>query len=315
MRAIRKGVGFTLALAFLALPLVIWWQYQAVEDWWRLREYTLPTEIAQLAETTTMTDTAKHIFYVNHPQLIEDVDTFRQNCPQAEQTIVLGCYHSSQEGIAIYDVQDPRLDGVEEVTAAHEMLHAAYERLSDDDKELVDGQLNAYAATLKDKRILETIDMYKKTAPENINDEMHSVFGTEVTKLPSDLEEHYSRYFADRAVVVDFAEEYEEEFSDRLAEIESYDKQLEPMRQQITAEEQRLRSELAALNSDRSQVNSSSEAASFNARVDAYNQAVRNLQADIATFNALLDKRNELAKEVRSLSGAIDTRLPTQTSE
>ena len=34
----------------------------------------------------------------------------------------------------IYNVNDERLNGLKEVTAAHEMLHAAYERLPESDK-------------------------------------------------------------------------------------------------------------------------------------------------------------------------------------
>ena len=35
---------------------------------------------------------------------------------ESEKTIILGCYHSDQEGIFVYNVTDPRLSGVEQVT-------------------------------------------------------------------------------------------------------------------------------------------------------------------------------------------------------
>ena len=38
------------------------------------------------------------------------------------KTAVLGCYANRE--ISIFNVTDQRLDGIREVTAAHEMLHA-----------------------------------------------------------------------------------------------------------------------------------------------------------------------------------------------
>ena len=50
----------------------------------------------------------------------------------------------------------------------------------------------------------------------------------------------------------------------------------------------------------------------FNAQVSVYNAAVRSVQNMIAEYNALVNTRNELAKEIRDLVGAIDTRATPQ---
>ena len=78
-----------------------------------------------------MTDKGRNLFYVYDPQLL-DKDGFNTQCTIEEQSIVLGCYDGS--GIYLYDISDVRLEGVEEVTSAHEMLHAAYGRLSAKEK-------------------------------------------------------------------------------------------------------------------------------------------------------------------------------------
>lgn len=118
----RRILGIILALTVLASPFLIWNKQQAIADWWRLRGYTPPANVVSLANADTMTAEAKHILYVNHPQLIANSSTFRQECTQNEQTIVLGCYHSDQNGIYVFVVKDKRLNGVQQVTIAHEEL-------------------------------------------------------------------------------------------------------------------------------------------------------------------------------------------------
>jgi hypothetical protein len=129
MSGSKKIISLVILLAIVAFPVVAIANVQAIEDWWNLRGYSPPAEIAKLAAEDTMTPKAQRLFYVNHPQLISDKAQFRQACPLSEQTIVLGCYYhiqgSIKEGIALSDITDNRLNGVEEVTAAHETLHSA----------------------------------------------------------------------------------------------------------------------------------------------------------------------------------------------
>ena len=84
-----------------------------------------PAEISELADATGMSETGRRIFFASTPEL-DDADDFNTHCPVDEQ-IVLGCYTARE--IYLYRVTDERLQGTNEVTAAHEMLHAAYERL------------------------------------------------------------------------------------------------------------------------------------------------------------------------------------------
>jgi hypothetical protein len=105
MRAFKKLIVFVLLLAVIAVPVAAAANLQAIEDWAKLHNYSPPAEIAKLVSEDTMTDKAQHLFYINHPELIGDKTQFRQACKQSEQTIVLGCYHSLEAGIAIYNVQ------------------------------------------------------------------------------------------------------------------------------------------------------------------------------------------------------------------
>jgi len=323
----RRPIFKSLALLILVILLLAGWTHaRAIQDWWKLRDYTAPANVVSVASEDTLTPEATHIFYVNHPQLIANVATFRQGCSESEQTIVLGCYHPDQNGIDIYDVQDSRLHGVQEVTAAHEMLHAAYDRLSSGERSRVDGLLqDYYNNNLHDQRIISTINAYKKTEPNDVVNEMHSVFGTEVADLPAALESYYSQYFSDRATVVDYAQSYEGEFTSRLAQIDADDVQLADLKTQIDSEEQSLNNQLNQINSDRSrldQLRSSGQAEqynaqvpAFNAEVDGYNRGVTALQSDIANYNSLVSARNSIATELRGLDQSLDTRLTPQTAQ
>ena len=322
----KRIFGIVLALVVLSLSLIVWDKQQAIADWWKLRGYTPPTSVVSLADQDTMTAEAKHILYVNRPDLVTNSSTFRGDCTVAEQTIVLGCYHSDQDGIYVYVVNDKRLNGVEQVTIAHEMLHAAYGRLSKNEKTYIDGLLtNFYKNDLHDQRIIDTMKSYKKTEPNDVVNEMHSVFGTEVANLPKSLENYYSQYFTNRSAIVNFASEYEGEFTGRISKINAYDQQLSALNSQISTEEQSLSNQSNQLNIDRMQLNSlesSGQITQYNTRVPVfnhevatYNQGVGKLQSDIASYNSLVNTRNAVANDLRSLDSSIDTRLTTQSAQ
>lgn len=321
----RVFVGFT-TLFVLALLIFGLFNQQAIEDWLRLRNYTPPATIAAIAQADTMTDDAKHIFYVTHPDLINEANTFRQACPSFEQTIVLGCYHSGfSSAVYIYNVQDTRLNGVVEVTAAHEMLHAAYDRLSQDEKDRINGLLNDfYANKLDDKRVLETINTYKSTEPNELLNEMHSIFATEVGGLTTELETYYKRYFSDRSTVVTFASKYADEFTRRIAKIKDFEQRLAALKEKIENQEAALGQQLQQIEADRRRLDSlrasgqfaeyNAAVSGFNTSVNDYNAGVARLRADIAEYNNLVAAHNALAAELSSLYESLDTSLTPQAA-
>jgi hypothetical protein len=331
MSSRQRIFNYGFSLVVLASLLLALWQRQAIIDWWRLRNYDPPPSVAALATDTGMTDGARRVFYVNHPELLSNQDQFRQSCPIAEQTIILGCYQSPQSGIYIYEVSDSRLDGVEQVTAAHEMLHAQYDRLSDDEREAIDRQLLAfYESGAVSERVKSTIDLYKQTEPDDLVNEMHSIFGTEVVALPTELESYYQRYFTDRTKVVTFSERYEAEFTSRTQQITDMDNQLAQLKSQIDSQENNLTAQLAALEAEDAKLDfyrNNGDFATFNslvpsynakvnnAKVNSYNAGVNKLKKDIERYNQLVNERNSLAAELKGLEQAIDTRLTTQTTE
>lgn len=318
---------FVVLLLWAVLLALIIFERQAISDWWRLRSYQPTASVSQLAAQDTMTGYTKHLFYLNKPQLLSSVSSFRTYCPENEDTIVLGCYHPGEQGIYIYNVKDPSLQGVAQVTAAHEVLHAIYGRLSATDRAHVDDLLNNYYKHgMTNTRVKSEIQLYQKTEPHDVTDEMHSTFGTEIVDLPPALENYYKRYFSNRQAVVGYEQKYEAAFTSRQTVIQRDDQQLRALKQQIAGEETDLTNQLDQLKAARDQLDSllasgdsgtyNARVADYNAKVNDYNAGVADLQKQIAQYNKLVAARNLVAGELTTLDKAVDTRLtPQQASQ
>lgn len=321
MNVIKRTLTYLLLLVLLAFPFIIYFNAQALTDWWQLHGYTPPASVVQLATDDTMTPQAKHVFYVNHPDLESDSAQFQNNCRESEQTIVLGCYHSNQDGIFIFDITDQRLAGVEQVTAAHEMLHAAYDRLSKSEKNSVNSMLqNYYQNDLHDQRIIDIINSYKQTEPNDVINEMHSIFGSEIANLPAPLETYFSRYFSNRPAVTTYANNYESEFTSREDSLKASAAKLDILKSQIDSDEINLKAQSDRIDTDRQKLNSyrssgqisqyNAEVAGFNAEVNSYNALVAKTRGEINDFNQIVEEYNATAKELASLAKSIDSRQP-----
>lgn len=307
-----------LVLVVFALLAVL--NLQAISDYLRLRGYTPTSEIAALADQTAMTDKARRLFYINHPKLA-DRSEFNGVCSnKGEKTIVLGCYHSKDRGIFLFKVTDPRLNGVEQVTAAHEMLHAAYDRLGSGEREALDKQLqDFYDNRVTDERIKSTVESYKISEPNDIKNEMHSIFATEIAELTPELEDYYRQHFSDRSKVIDYASNYQSEFTSRQNQIRQYDEELKSLKEEIDADTNDLRRREAEIASLQRQMDSyraandieryNAAVPTFNARVDAYNSLIRATQANINRYNQLVVERNAVAVEIRGLTESISSQL------
>ncbi|MFI5275255.1 MAG: hypothetical protein ACHQT5_00325 [Candidatus Saccharimonadales bacterium] len=300
-------------MALLIFGSVAAAERQNVSDWLALRSYQPSNTVVELATETTMNAYARKVFYVNHPNIDNKIN-FYQNCPNngGEKTVVLGCYHNGQRGIFVLQVSDPRLSGIEQVTAAHETLHAIYDRLSSRDRNYVDGLLmDYYQHDLHDKRILDTIAAYKKSEPNDVVNEMHSVFGTEVTNLPTPLENYYKQYFTERQKIAAYASQYEAAFTSRQNQVAEDDTSLASMKAKITTDEASLQAQQKTIDSDKARLENLKDSSdyadynngvpSFNSEVDTYNTMVTVTRSLIAQYNQLVEARNAIAIEENQL--------------
>jgi hypothetical protein len=314
MRNVRFSRSRLIVTALLLLLVFgALWYRQQISDWFRLYGYQPDASVSRLATDDNLTAKGTHLFYINRPAVVEST-SFKSDCPQHEQTIVLGCYRPYEAGIYVLKIaSDSRLNGVMQVTAAHEMLHAAYDRLSPTERTQVNAWLLAYYHDgLTDERIKQTIAAYKTTEPNDVVNEMHSVFGTEVADLPPNLEHYYQQYFAKRSAITDLASSYQAEFTNREQAIKQYDAQLKDMKAEINNDEAVLKSQQGAINRQSQQLaalKNEGRIADYNQGVGSYNQAVHSYNALVGTtrqliaeYNQIVVRRNAIASEQQQLA-------------
>jgi hypothetical protein len=295
---------------------------QEFQDWSKLLTYQPSSEIARLATTTTMTDTARRLFYVNQPT-IETRKLSLNLCKSSEHTIVLGCYVVSK-GIFLQAVSNPRLQGVMEVTAAHEMLHVAYQRMSLFEQAQLNKQLQTILGQLQNPRIHKLVETYNNQDPKSVNNELHSILGTEARNLSPELEAHYRKYFTDRSAIVTLSERYEGVFTSLREKAKTLSQQLVMRKSALEQLAAQVKQEAETVESERSNLQSSIVAdprndygfrvTTFNSRVNSYNQLVSQLKEQTSNYNQLVNEHNSLALEEKSLVDSLENKSMQQVA-
>ena len=319
-----KRLKFYLSIATVVAVAIVGVRFaQDVDDWRKLLSYQPSPAIAKLATTATMTETARKLFYVNNPT-IEARKSSLNLCKSSEQTIVLGCYVVNK-GIFLQSVVDPRLEGVMEVTAAHEMLHVAYQRMSLFEQSQLNQQLQAVLTHIQNPRILKLVETYNEQDPRSVGSELHSILGTEVRNLSPELEERYRKYFTDRSAIVALSERYEGMFTTLRDKEKTIKQQLvtrkSALEQLVSQVQNRNRQAIEADKADLQGSIVSNPAndysfriANFNDRVRSHRQLVAQLRAQTDTYNQLVTEYNSLTLEEKSLVESLENKSTEQVA-
>src|SRR5690606_32509048 len=101
-------------------------------------------------------------------------------------------------------VANAQLDGIKEVTAAHELLHAAWDRLSKSEQTRLGALLEEAYTKIGTDELEERMAYYERTQPGERANELHSIIGTEMADVGEELETYYKKYFIDRQQIVAF---------------------------------------------------------------------------------------------------------------
>lgn len=176
---------------------------QFVADVWTAWMYTPSATIQGYIDRATMAERGSFLFEASEPT-VAGPEVFNAVCSNLEPgSGVLGCYTNDDKKITLFDITDDRLDGMEEVVASHEMLHAAWDRFDSDERKRLSVLLEAEATELAgDAAFVSRMELYARTEPGQRLNELHSIIGTEVAELSPELEAHYAQYFTDRAALV-----------------------------------------------------------------------------------------------------------------
>lgn len=288
------------SLLSIVLILFLWTNKFALFDWYVLRTYAPSTQVAELATRSGMSADGTKIFYAHQPK-ITNQEEFNAACTVGEETIVLGCYtgydFAIDTDIYIYNVDKIELNGVQEVTAAHEMLHAAYDRLSNSERQRVDAMTTTMVKKINNPRIIKLIEGYQERDPASVTNELHSILATEIANLDPELEEYYSRYFTDRQRVVNLSMQYESVFETAKNEAQRILGELSLRKSEITNRESQIETDYNNLNAARSRLEllkASNDIAGYNAAVPGYNQLVSSYNQNVAAVKRLIDEYNSL---------------------
>ncbi len=258
-------------------------------------------EVAALVDGA-LTAEGKQLFYDANPQIL-DRAAFAAACPtQDEAAIVLGCFSDGR--IYILRVGRADLSRVMQATAAHELLHAGYQALSDGDRRQVDRDVDEYYRTLGDPDLRDLLTVYERREPLQRLNELHSILPTTLRSLNGSLEKYYGRYFTARAYFVDAYEAYKAPFkalqqhADGLhSEIAALRGQLERLQQDIDGRE----ATLGALHSRLDALEAAGDVRSYNALIPEENAQSAQVNALIDSFNTTVGVHNAKVAEVDTL--------------
>lgn len=314
-------VRATLAVVFAALAVWLYLNQQYVFDRVSAWQYQPTSEVQTIVERSGVNDKGRFLMYAGHIS-IDDAQRFNQECGRIEQNAAtLGCYSANQ--IFVYNITDPRLNGIKEVTAAHEMLHAAYQRLSSSDRQHVDQLVEAEYAKLKDDQNFATrMAIYAKAEPTERDNELHSIIGTEVADISPELEKYYTAYFTDRHKVTTLHEQYQAVFDQVAAQSAALSSQINTLADKIDAESATYNTSVKQLNADIAQFNNRAASGGFSSQQDfnvARSALVKRanqisaqrttINNDIATYQELYKQLQSVASQSEALNRSIDSSL------
>ena len=279
--------------------------------------------VEQLVLNLRLTEKGKFIFGAVDPQ-IENRDVFNSTCKTSEESASsLGCYDPTAQKIHIYLVESEELSGEVEATAAHELLHAAWDRLSTYDRNRLESLLmEVYNSPEHHAELAKSTESY---GPMNFMTELHSQVAERIKDLPEALEKHYARYFEDQDLVVSYYEKYSSVFDELLKNAEALSAEIEAGRESLNKQASEYETWLNDYNSrvekfnscaedpDCSLVNFETQVANFIAESKKLDDAYAAYETALNALNAKIDDYNSNVLHLQTLDRALNSRSAPET--
>lgn len=291
---------------------------QEIQDTIEGFSYTPTQEMAQIGSDLQLTPAAVRIFHATNPT-IADAELFNASCQRKEvSSPIVGCY-TSHDAIFIYDVSNEKLRGIKQVTAAHELLHAVWARMSAGERERMGALLQEVYSNRADEDLKRRMAYYERAQKGHEVNELHSILGTELGDLGDELEAHYAAYF-DRPSVLKLYSGYHEQYKTLEARTQTLQKELDGLAQSITARSDAyersvndIEASVGAFNGRArsgdfsSQTQFTRERAQLVARVTALETERTAINADIERYNELYAEYRGTLGELRTLNSSVDS--------
>ncbi|MDR0299214.1 MAG: hypothetical protein LBI13_03920 [Streptococcaceae bacterium] len=280
---------------------------QAVVDQITAWREPLSADLVSISKEAGLNSYAKFLLAASQTEL-QGSDTFSPNSLfESQDAVIEGYYTPSTKRIYVFKVTNPEVTGMMSVTTAHEMLHAAYDRLSDSDRAKVDAMIRAYIPNIKNPDIKDVLKIYGETEPGQEINELHSLLATEEANLPKGLEDYYKRYFTDRAAVVAINAQQSAIFDNIKNQINALKATMDGQLATIKANEAAYDAQAAQLSSDVAIYNAGGAGSytSLLARQNALNGLAATINAEIDEYNAEVPQINALGGQANGLASSI----------
>ena len=303
-KTLRTTVGIIIGALFCVVAILYG---QRAFDYIAAQNFRPDSQIASINDTLAFTSYGKQLFYASKPQL-QTQQEFNSSCQATERTAaMLGCYY--QRKIFLFNVTNEELRGANEVTAAHEMLHAAYERLTIFEKADVDRLVDEQYQLLKDDSTIKSlVGYYEKAEPRDVQNELHSIIGTTVVTLSPELESYYGQYFSNRGKIVQLNSDYnavfkqvEKKAKDLVAQIEALGPAIESDLEIYDTDRDQMESDITVFN-ERATSGDFSSRSAFTVARDSLVARVNELNARRAAINTRVDTYNQLVADLKVIS-------------
>jgi hypothetical protein len=260
------------------------------------------TEARAFADTTQMADRANVLYLAARPQ-IDERASFAKDCPTPEprDSFVVGCYQPARRRIFILRIDRPELARAMRVTAAYEMLRAAYADLDAPARKHVDAMVDDAFRASRDERLRSFAERLGVLPARERLETLHSLLGTQVAQLPAELERYYGTLFEDRQAVVSAFWSYKTAFDALDSQLDRLAQEIDGLKAQVTVMHSQY--DVAGTDADRltaqlkdakSREAGESLVAQQNVAVDRANDLARRLLATVAEVNAKIDSFNAL---------------------
>ncbi len=306
-----------IALLLVAAGALAFLGFQRLVDQYAVWTFRPSAAVSTLIRTSQLTDEGKFVFLASTP-VIESSTAFAASCAnKLEGSGILGCYLPRNRSIHLFAVTEPRLLGLTDVVAAHEMLHAVWDRLNTAERQQLAPALESEAARLAgDPKFQARLDYYAKNEPGERVNELHSIIGTEVATISPELERYYAKWLGSRQSLVALQAKTDAVFSDlekRGAELSATMGQIQST---IDEEYSSYTSGYTQLNADIRRFNGRTDFTSSR-QIDIAKRALEARRADLdaryadilaktAEYNADLAELNAISAQSAGLNSALN---------
>jgi len=316
---LRTGIAFSLSILVIGFAGWLFLNRQFALDQLSVWNYQPSASIENLDERIKFTDKGLFTFYATKP-VLADSSEFNGSCPRQEAgSPILGCY-TSADRIFVFNVANDQLDGMKEVTAAHEMLHAVWYRMSASEQARVGALLTAAYDKSASAELKDRMAYYQRTEPEAITNELHSILGTEVGDLGPELEAYYSQYFESRQIILDLHAKYNDVYKALYTRADTLYGDMQTLSKSIDVRSAAYDGEVTALSRDITRFNARANSGDFDSmsqfnsekavlvsrsnKLDAERTAI---YADIDTYNKMYEEYKVLASQIELLNNSVDS--------